>query len=244
MLLEYELQEYQYILFKTKEGQAGRDFLLKRNILPNTAIFWGLGYCPINYIPYIYKENKSKFNQLMLQGRLIIPVCNVHGKLISLGGRDVFNTSKTKYTNYPFPTSRHLFGIYANYQTIREENIAIITEGQLDVISAWQKGIKTVVCSFGAHGSLEHIALLSRYTDNIHIVFDSDAAGLKGLDTFKKLNTGDINLHLHTNLFPKNQDLDNWIQDHTKEEFYNLLNRDNINILNNRLLNQLNIDIY
>lgn len=244
-MLNQELQEYQYILFKTQEGQIGRDYLLKRNIQPATALAWQLGYCPINYVPHIYKKNKPKFNQSMLQGRLIIPIYNVRGKLISLGGRNISSSSKTKYTNYPFPTARNLFGLYLNRKHIYEENIAIITEGQLDVISAWQKGIKTVVCSFGAHSGAIQVALLSRYTDNIHVIYDSDTAGLQGLSTLQRITTQNINLQMHPNLFPPGQDLDNWIQNHTKEDLYNLINTINnpITELQNQLLNQLNMNI-
>ena len=241
--LDYELKEYQEILFSKKEGQAGREYLKKRNILPSTAKVWGLGFCPINYIPLIYRKKQSKYQYKMLWDRLIIPVYNVHGKLISIGGRLIYKSKNTKYANYQFTNSRNLFGIYLNYQEIRKQNIAIITEGQLDVISAWQKGIKTVTCSFGAHSGIEQIALLSRYTDNIYVIYDSDAAGSKGLNALKKIKSGDINLKLLSNLFPAGQDLDNWLQYHSKEEFYNLLNNNTIS-LQQRLLNQLSINCY
>lgn len=241
--LQAELNEYQYILFNTIAGKPGRMYLKQRNILPATAKFWGLGFCPKNFVPQIYKNN-SNSQQVMLQNRIIIPIYNANGKLISIGGRKIDNTNITKYTNYPFSTSRNLFGLFVNKNTIREKNIAIITEGQLDVISAWQKGLSTIVCSFGAHSGLEQIALLSRYTNNICVVFDADTAGLNGLNTLKKLNTYDINLNLITNIFPTGYDLDNWIQEHSAQDFYDLINKNSLNILNDHLSNQLNNDIF
>lgn len=241
--LQNELLEYQHILFNTSSGKLGRMYLKQRNISPTTARFWGLGFCPKDYIPQIYRKDSNP-QQTMLQNRIIIPIYNANGKLISLGGRKIDNTNITKYTNYPFSTSRNLFGLFVNKNTIREKNIAIITEGQLDVISAWQKGLSTIVCSFGAHSGLEQIALLSRYTNNIYAVFDADAAGLNGLNTLKKLNTYDINLKLVTNIFPSGYDLDNWIQDHSAQDFYDLLNKNENNILQDRLSNQLNNDIF
>ena len=56
-------------------------------------------------------------------------------------------------------------------------NIAVVTEGQLDVISAWQKGVKVVCSSFGAHCSEAHLVLLNRYVDNIYLLYDNDDAG-------------------------------------------------------------------
>ena len=99
-----ELEEYQYILFYTKEGQPGRDYLQIRNISPTTAKIWNLGYCPMDYdarcYKFLLKENINYFWRRM-NNRLIIPIYNSNGKLISLSGRLIDN-KWPKYNHYPF----------------------------------------------------------------------------------------------------------------------------------------------
>lgn len=220
-----ELNEYKYILFNTKEGKPGRDYLLQRNISPETAKKWNLGFSPEDYDPLCYKgllkENINYFWRKM-NNRLIIPIFNSNNKLVSLSGRSI-NNRWPKYDHYPFPAKQILFGLNINKDNIRDEDYAIITEGQLDVISAWQNNLRTITCSFGAHASQEHLALLGRYTRNIYIVYDNDKAGKKGTESLKYIKHADLNVNYCINMFKENEDLDNWIQSHTKEEFIYLL---------------------
>lgn len=234
-----ELDEYKYILFHTKAGQPGRDYLRQRNISPETAIKWNLGFSPADYDPIYYKsflKEDIMYFWRKLNNRLIIPIYDSNNKLISLSGRSIDN-KWPKYIHYPFPAKRTLFGLNINKDNIRQKNLAIITEGQFDVISAWQNNVKTITCSFGAHASQEHFALLGRYTNNIYIVYDSDAAGQRGMNSLKKIKTADLAVNFCFDLFPKNYDLDNWIQSHTAEEFYYILKNNNILKLQNKLLN-------
>lgn len=225
-----ELKEYQDILFNKDTGLPGREYLLQRNIDTETAKYWQLGFSPIDYDPVCYKflfNTGITYFWRRLNNRLIIPIFDSNNKLISLSGRSIDN-KWPKYIHYPFPARRILFGLNFNKDNIREEDLSIITEGQLDVISSWQNDVKTVTCSFGAHASQEHFALLGRYTNNIYIVYDNDAAGQKGIEILKKIKHADLSINFCFNLFPKGQDLDNWIQLHTKEEFYYLLMNNNI----------------
>ena len=238
-----ELQEYQNILFYTQEGNECRQYMQDRNILPKTAKYWNLGYCPINYTPTCYNDlSQQKVNHFWkkLQGRLIIPIFDQNGKLISLSGRAIFKGMWPKYDHYPFPAKRTLFGLYQNKNNIRTENKSIITEGQLDVISAWQNDIRIVTSSFGAHAGIEHLALLGRYTNNIYIIYDSDDAGNRGTYSIKKLNKADLNIQFCNNLFPQGEDMDNWVQNHTKNELYTLIETNTENTLKQQISKLLN----
>ena len=222
-----EMEEYEYILFHSKLGQIGREYIRSRGLSPHTAKYWHLGYSPENYTPSCYEEFKNKrINKFWkkLNGRLIIPIFDQNGNLLSLSGRGILPKMWPKYDHYPFPAKRTLFGLFQNKGSIREENLAIITEGQIDVISAWQKGIRTVISSFGAHTGQEHFALLGRYTNNIFVLFDSDAAGDRGAKNTQRIKKADLNVKECIGLLPKNLDLDNWVKTGTKEELYNLLN--------------------
>ena len=235
-----ELNEYINILFHSPLGEEGRRYMKERNISPYTAKYWKLGYSPNSYTPKCYKElnqnNVTKFWK-KLNGRIIIPIFNQNGKLISLSGRAIFKGMWPKYDHYPFPAKRTLFGLYQNKNNIRKENKAVITEGQIDVITAWQNNIRIITCSFGAHAGQEHFALLGRYTGHIYIVYDADPAGIRGTKNIKKLNKSDLDINLCFNLFPKGMDLDNWISTNTnpKDKFMDMLDNYQIYALKNKL---------
>lgn len=226
-------------MFHKPEGKVARRYLTKRGITKETAAYWDLGYSPMGYIPECYSEDNingvTKFWKKM-NGRLIIPIYNQNGKLLSLSGRAIDPRRKPKYDHYPFPARHILFGLWQNKDDIRECNNIIITEGQFDVISAWQYGVKNVTSSFGAHAGSDHLALASRYTNNVNVVYDADLAGLNGLEIIKDLDTwSDLSVNLCRGIFPKNEDLDSWIRTHTAEELYYLIHNHQIHSLKSKL---------
>ena len=219
-----ELEEYIDILLNKEEGQPGRDYLKFRNIDINTAIYWKMGYCPINYIATTYRDSNINWGEKMW-GRITFPIFDVSGSLESISGRLAINLDKPKYDMHKFIKNRVLFGLYQNKNNIREQNRIIITEGQLDVISAWQNGVTNVVSSFGAHCSLYHLGLAARYCSDIYILYDEDMAGLVGAESINDFSThGDLNVIIKTGIFPKGEDLDSFIRKHSKTELDNLMN--------------------
>lgn len=219
---ENELNEYIDILFKSEQGLIARQYLKSRKIKVNTAKFWKLGYCPIGFIPECYKEYGEDAYMFWkkMWGRLIIPIFDQNGKLVSLSGRQIEKYDNgPKYDHYKFSSRQILFGLYQNKQNIFQKNRCIITEGQLDVISSWQNGLDIVTSSFGAHGSLSHLAIASRYCNKIDILYDGDQAGKKGMDAIKSISSlGDLNVNIVTNIFNEGEDLDNWIQKNNPEK--------------------------
>lgn len=221
-----EMNEYIDILLNREEGKPGRDYLKQRGISKETAVYWKLGYCPVNYNPICYKEEQFPFWTKMWGG-LTIPIFSANGELVSISRRkvvEVKNREKNpKYDHYIFGARSTLFGLYQNKANIFMNNRGIITEGQLDVISAWQRGIRDVTCSFGAHAGVAHLVSISRYTDNIIIVYDNDEAGEKGIKgAIKAARNLRIKVKIK-NPFQNGMDLDQWVKTHSKEEFYNIL---------------------
>jgi len=229
-LLEKEIELYNDILLHKPEGDIGRKYLRSRRITQNTAKEWNIGYCPVGYIPPIYKDihDSAQYDfWIKMWGRIVFEIRDIHGKIISISGRKIIDVPKRgknpKYDHYPFDARRNLFGLYKNKNDIFKEDKGIITEGQFDVITAWQNGLKTAVSSFGAHCSKTHCILLSRYTSNIFILFDSDYAGYQGLMQAKsKLKDMDLNIN-YKRIFEKDEDLDSWIKYNSKEDLYKLL---------------------
>jgi len=233
---EEEMKIYKDILFNKKEGVQGRNYLKIRGISKETADFWNLGYCPLNFTPPMYKD--KPFLQKKMQGRLILPVFDQSGKVITISGRKVFQTLPgPKYDMYQFPARKILFGLWQNKEEMRKLNRAAITEGQLDVITAWQKGFKIAASSFGAHGSLDHLALLSRYVKKINVLYDADNAGFEGIKAIKELSKlCDLEIEFK-NPFPRGEDLDSWIRKNSSEKLFELLDKNKISTLKDKLKN-------
>lgn len=148
--------------------------------------------------------------------RVIFPIHNVSGKVIAFGGR-ILKTDKkaAKYINSPETAVYHksdvLYGIAQAKNAIRQADLCYLVEGYTDVISLHQGGIENVVASSGTALTVEQIRLINRFTPNITILYDGDAAGVKaalrGLDLV--LEEG-LNVSIVT--FPDNDDPDSYMR--------------------------------
>lgn len=162
------------------------------------------------------------------RGRVMFPIHNVSGRVIAFGAR-ILKTDKNsgaanqpKYLNSPetpvYHKSQVLYGIFQAKQAIRQEDVCYLTEGYTDVISLHQAGIKNVVASSGTSLTVEHIRLIARFTPNVTILYDGDAAGIKaalrGLDMV--LEEG---LNLKLLLLPNGEDPDSYVHKVGADEF-------------------------
>lgn len=155
--------------------------------------------------------------------RVIFPFYSVSGKVVGFAGRILVKKDNTgKYVNSPesivYTKGRELYGMCQAKQAISKEQKCYLVEGQMDCISMSQAGIENVVCSGGTGLTKGQIALIHRFTDNVTILYDGDAAGvhaaLRGIDMF--LEQG---LNVKVMLFPDGDDPDSFSRKHTAEEF-------------------------
>ena len=152
----------------------------------------------------------------------MFPIHNLTGKVIGFGGR-ILNSekSKAKYVNSPeseiYNKSKVLYGIFYARNAILKEETCLLVEGYTDVISLHQAGIENVVSSSGTSLTTDQIKLIKRFTPNITILFDGDAAGIKasfrGIDMI--LEAG---MNVKIVLFPEGEDPDSYARSHTREE--------------------------
>lgn len=156
------------------------------------------------------------------RGRVIYPVFTISGKPVAFGGRILTNDKKlAKYVNSPESTiyskSRELYGLFQAKQSIVRKDKCILVEGYMDVISMSQRGIENVVASSGTSLTTGQIRLIHRFTDNVTVIYDSDAAGIKasirGIDLL--LAEG---MNIKVLLLPDGEDPDSYAQSHTAEE--------------------------
>jgi DNA primase len=118
---------------------------------------------------------------------LIMPFCNVYGKIEGLVARVLISEDERKKLNIPkykntrnFKKGNHLFGLYENKKEIINQNQVYLVEGQFDVIKATERGYKNVVGLGTNNMTLYQFSVISRYVNNINLLLDNDSAGEKG----------------------------------------------------------------
>jgi DNA primase len=171
-------------------------------------------------------NDRKQFDRF--RGRVMFPIHNVSGRVIAFGARILkADKNQPKYLNSPetpvYHKSQVLYGIFQAKQAIRQEDVCYLTEGYTDVISLHQAGIKNVVASSGTSLTTEQIRLISRFTPNVTILYDGDAAGIKaalrGLDMV--LEEG---LNLKLLLLPDGEDPDSYVHKIGADAFRSYIN--------------------
>ena len=191
------------------EGARAKDYLLKRGLKPQTLKLFKLGVASdkwdglINYlrtknIPLsllekagliVPKESGGYYDRF--RNRIIFPIFDIKSRPVGFGAR-VMDKSLPKYVNSPetpiYTKGKNLYGLHLAKEGIRDTDSVIVVEGYIDFIIPYQEGIRNVVASQGTALTLEQVRLLKRYTHNVVMVYDGDAAGelatLRSLDIF------------------------------------------------------------
>ncbi|MFY9174866.1 MAG: DNA primase [Peptococcia bacterium] len=229
---------YQNVL----QGNLGRDalaYLRRRGLSAETVEKFLLGYAPDGWdhlVRYLNQEgvspeemitlglaSRSKTGNLIdrFRNRVMFPICDLRGKVIGFGGR-VMDDNQPKYLNSPdtplFNKGKNLYGLNLARGDIRNMDQAIIMEGYMDVISAYQHGITNAVGALGTALTPEQVRLLMRFTYNIATCFDSDTAGqeatLRGIDVLQKLGC-----RINIVQIPDGKDPDDFLKMVGAEEF-------------------------
>ena len=154
------------------------------------------------------------------KGRAMFPVMNVAGKIIAFGGRTLKN-EPAKYVNSPesviFKKSRELYGLFQAKQAIVKKGKCFLVEGYADVISMHQAGFDNTVASSGTSLTEGQISMIHRFTENVTVLYDGDAAGIKAslrsIDLL--LNEG---LNIKVLLLPDGHDPDSFARSHSTSE--------------------------
>ena len=155
--------------------------------------------------------------------RVIFPIFTVSGKPVAFAGRILKKKENVgKYVNSPdsiiYSKTNELYGLFQAKQSIARADMCYLVEGQMDVISMHQSGIENVVASGGTALTKPQIWLIKRFTSNITVLYDGDAAGihaaLRGVDMF--LEEG---FNVKVVLLPEGEDPDSYAQNHDSTEF-------------------------
>jgi DNA primase len=160
-------------------------------------------------------------------GRVMFPIHSLSGQVLGFGGRILKKDVRTaKYLNSPeseiYHKSRILYGIFQARKTISQEDRCYLVEGYTDVMSLHEANVENVVASSGTSLTQEQVRLIKRFTQNITILYDGDAAGIKasirGIDLV--LEEG---MNVKIVLLPENEDPDSYSKKVSNEEFLKYL---------------------
>jgi DNA primase len=221
------------MLFETDEGHdIGLSYFKERGFREDTIKKFQLGYAPEQKDAFTKEAIAKQFNTELLvrtglvvlrnevlmdnyRGRVIFPIHNQSGKVLGFGARILkANDKAPKYINTPeneiYVKSKILYGAYQARQAIDKADECLLVEGYTDVISLRQAGIENTVASGGTSLTPDQLRLVKKYTNNLTIVYDGDAAGVKaalrGLDL--ALEEG---LNVKLVLIPDNEDPDSYV---------------------------------
>jgi DNA primase len=248
---EFAKEHFMHNLHATEEGNAiALSYFEERGFRKDIIQKFQLGYClntgtdftkaalakgyKLEYLEKVgLVKTKEDRHFDFFRGRVMFPIHSVSGRVLGFGGRTLFTDKKiAKYFNSPesiiYNKSEILYGLHYSKGDIIKYDNCFLCEGYTDVISMYQAGIQNVVSSSGTSLTKDQIKLIRRYTQNITILYDGDAAGIKasfrGIDLI--LEEG---LNVKVVLFPEGEDpdsyskkastteLENYIKEHTQD---------------------------
>ena len=183
----------------TRYGAAGRDYLAGRGITAEAIVRYGIGFAPDAWAKLSDAFQKRGIPEHLLvtaglsvkrergggvydrfRNRVIIPIADERGRIVGFGGR-ALGDAQPKYLNTAetpvFNKRRLLFGLDRAHRAIATEGAAIVVEGYMDAIAAWEAGVANVVATLGTSFTEGHAALLLRRAPRIVFCYDSDTAG-------------------------------------------------------------------
>jgi DNA primase len=252
IVMNFAKDHYRKLLFDSEEGRSiGLSYFRERGFHDRTIEKFELGYCLNDWDDLSKAAIEKGFSKEILEkaglvvrkdenrsydrfrGRVIFPVHNLAGKVIAFGARILTKEKdQPKYINSPeteiYHKSNVLYGLYEGKNAIRKDEFCYLVEGYTDVLSMHQADIENVVASSGTALTEDQIKLMRRFTENVTVLYDGDAAGIKaalrGIDLVLK---GGLNVRIV--LLPDGEDPDSfskkmgstalkkYLVDHTKD---------------------------
>ena len=234
---------YYHKALEEEEAKSVRQYLAGRGLKEETIESWQIGYSPDSWDDLINllkgkgyteneiflaglstkKDNSSKFYN-RFRNRIMFPIFDINGAAVAFSARvrpeKEGEEKMGKYINSPatmiYDKSRILFGLDKAKMAIKNEDLAIIVEGQMDIITAHQNNFKNVVASSGTALTSEQIRLLKRYTNNIALGFDMDQAGQMAADRgVREAMSQEMNIKII--IIPSGKDPDECLRNNPEE---------------------------
>lgn len=249
---EFALSHFESNLYDTTDGkEIGLSYFYDRGLTDASIKKFHLGYAMEQSDDLLRAATGKGYNVKYLvdtglcirtdqgrvydrfKGRVIFPVFSVSGKVIAFGGRTL-KKDLAKYVNSPesliYHKSNQLYGMYQAKPAIVKHDKCILVEGYMDVISMSQSGVENVVASSGTSLTEGQIRMIHRFTENVTVIYDGDAAGIKaslrGIDML--LAEG---LNIKVLLLPDGDDPDSFSRKHTSSELEEYIKQNEVDFI-------------
>jgi DNA primase len=236
-------------LLRTRAAEAARSYLSERGLNIEIAKRWEIGYAPDSWTALTDWAQQSGFSreELILGGlvkpkdennprsrcydrfrhRLMFPITNDLGEVIAFSGRQINpNATGGKYVNSPesplFSKGSILFGLSKSKRAIARSRQAIVLEGQIDLITAFEAGIENVTAPQGTALTERHAVLLKRFAEEVILFFDADAAGERAAERALEILYA-AGLQVRIGVLPPGEDPDSLIRKGGVETFRGLI---------------------
>ncbi len=248
LVSEFARNFFSKTLWETEKGKAiGLSYFRERGFTDEIIKKFELGYSPEDWTALTDEATSKKYELEFLEktgltvvnenkkfdrfrGRVMFPIHSMSGRVLGFGGRTLSSEKKVaKYLNSPesiiYHKSKVLYGIYQAKQAIAKEDNCYLVEGYTDVISLHQSGVVNVVSSSGTALTPDQIRLINRLTNNITVLFDGDAAGIRasfrGIDLI--LEQG---MNVRVVAFPEGEDPDSFARSRSSSELIEYLSEE------------------
>jgi len=234
-------QAQRYFERRLWSGKSGIEYLRSRGMEDDLIKRFGLGYA-IDSWDGLFSDLKKQFSAQMLlmaglicprqngtgfydrfRNRVIFPIHNMFGDICGFGGRSIDAADEgPKYLNSPetpaYSKGQILYGFHFAREAIRQTGKAIVVEGYMDLLTLHQAGFTNVVATLGTAMTVHHVRVLKRYTSEVILVFDSDAAGMKAAQRGTEIFCEEgINAKVAT--LPSGRDPDSLVRESGREGF-------------------------
>ena len=239
-------QRWQACLANEAAGQLARDYLQKRGVSDEAVKLFRLGAAPdawddtVNWAKskghdiglmeqsgLIVKKEETGRHYDRFRGRLMFPICDEQARVIGFSGRILAGDEKTaKYVNSPetpiFSKGKVFFGLDKSKRALLDAGVAVVCEGQLDLIACYTGGVQNIVAPQGTALTADHARILKRYVEEVVLCFDADNAGqnaaVRSLDSL--LSAG---LAIRVASVPSGKDPDQFIKESGGPAFQQLI---------------------
>ncbi|MCT2363074.1 DNA primase [Enterococcus faecalis] len=242
---------YHHILVNTKIGEPALNYLLERGLTQELIETFQIGFAPQkrDFLSQVFKNEQldetlfepsglfvQRDNGTFLDRfyqRIMFPINDPQGNVIAFSGRllktaDFPGDEMPKYLNSPettlFNKRETLFNFDRARKEIRKENTVLLFEGFMDVIAAWQSGVKSGVASMGTSLTNEQIRRLERVAKEVVICYDGDNAGVQATNRAIQLLQENSHFDLSIVSIPEKLDPDEYVRKYGAEAFQNLAN--------------------
>ena len=253
---EWANEWFQRQMNETVDGRAvGLAYFRQRGFRDDIIKRFQLGFCPDKYDAQWQAAKAEGFNEDFIlktglcirneagktydrfRNRVIFPIHTLSGKVVGFGGRVLDSRTKgvnIKYQNSPenaiYSKRRELYGLFFAKKAIVKEDLCYLVEGYTDVMAMHQMGVENVVASSGTALTNEQIRAIHRFTENIVVIYDGDAAGIKASQRGIDMLLGE-GMSVRLLLLPDGDDPDSFARKHTATEYQDYLKEHQVDFI-------------